>query len=108
MSYHANNNNTPTGPSSSNPPITNTSATNDVNNYSNASNRNSLRAIHIITPDKLRTMVLDFPESPAQGEVYEKHGIQYIWNGTHWESNNALYFRDRFSRYDIDSYGEAP
>jgi hypothetical protein len=112
MSYHSNtsgtSNNSVSGSSStnSNPVITNTASTNSRSSYNQASNRNSLRSIHTITPEKLKTLVLDFPETPVVGDVYEKHGIQYIWNGTHWESNNALYFKDRFARYDVDSYGE--
>lgn len=112
MSYHSNtsgtSNNNYSGPSSSNsnPQITNSPSTNSSTSYNQASNRNSLRAIHIITPEKLRTMVLDFPPSPAVGQTYEKNQTQYTWNGTHWEANNALYFKDRFARYDIDAYGQ--
>jgi len=108
MSYISGGNSQSTGPSSNTPNITNTPQTNNVNNYSNTSNRSNLRSIHILTPEKLRETVLEFPPAPVTGEVYEKHGIQYTWNGQYWESNNARYFVDRFSRYDIDTYGELP
>jgi hypothetical protein len=104
MSYSSN----PTGPSSNTPNITNTPSTNTSSNYSQTSNRNNLRAIHEITPEKLRSMVLDFPPFPSIGDTYEKHNTQYTWNGGYWEANNARYFVDRFTRYNIDSLGELP
>jgi hypothetical protein len=106
MSYSSNPE--PTGPSSNTPPITNTPATNTRSNYSNTSSRSNLRAIHEITPEKLRTLVLDFPPAPVVGQTYEKHNTQYIWNGTHWESNNAKYFYERFLPFDIGTFNDLP
>ena len=65
-------------------------------------------SFHIITPEKLRSTVLDFPDNPVPGQEYVKHNIQYTYSGTHWEANNARLFVDRFTRYDISSYGELP
>jgi hypothetical protein len=99
---------TGSGPGSNIPNITITDATNNPDSYSQASNQSQNRNIQIITPEKLRTQVLDFPPNPTVGQEYNKHKIQYTWNGTHWEANNAKYFVDRFTRFDISTYGELP
>ncbi len=62
---------------------------------------------YIITnPNLLRTQVLEFPDNPSAGDVYEKHGITYTWNGTHWEANNAKALSERFIPYDINTLNE--
>jgi hypothetical protein len=108
MSYHSNGDSETTGPSSNTPNFTNTPSTNDVSNYNQTSNLNNSRSIHIITPEKLRSAVLEFPPNPSIGDTYVKHNIQYTWNGQYWEANNARYFVDRFTRYNIDTLGELP
>ena len=66
------------------------------------------RAIDIITPEDLRNTVVDFPENPPLGEVYQHAGITYRWDGEKWTANNAELFDERFTPKDLTEYPEIP